>query len=72
MLILFALHVVAALLTLSFTYREKMEEAASLGIDDTDEGKLREARIHAIAAKASNALASDLARKAQQGNKKEE
>ena len=57
---------------LQLKLREKMEEAASLGIDDTDEGKLREARIHAIAAKASNALASDLARKAQQGNKKEE
>ena len=48
--------------TLQSKLREKMEEVEAMGDSNTDEGKLREKRIRAIAEKAKNALASDLAR----------
>jgi len=49
--------------TLQLKLREKLDEAEALGSDDTDEGKLREKRIRAIAEKAQHALSAEKARR---------
>ena len=64
----------ASAATLNKKLQEKLLEAKELGTDDSEEGRLRELRIQAIASTAQNALAAESLRRRQPSTpeKKEE
>lgn len=60
----------ASAATLNKKLQEKLLESEQLGEDDSEEGRLRQKRIHAIAQSAQNALAAEMARRHKPPEKK--